>query len=76
LFCSNVKLLLALESLETSVESKSGSTDHILIYFKTLSKDTIGFLSNGFVSVLSCSIAETASTITKCVFCLASGVTL
>gem|GEM_PF-4484762 len=64
-FCSLVKSLLTLASLETKVESKSLSVLHILIYFNISLKLTIGFLSSGLVSVLSLSITQTASTMIK-----------
>jgi hypothetical protein len=67
-FCSFVKSLLTLDNLETSVDNKSPSVLHIFMYFSTSLKEIIGFLSRGFVSVLSLSITQTASTMIKCVF--------
>ena len=58
-----------------SVETRSASATPVATVLSTFSSDTDGFRSSGFEQDLSLSQTPTASTMTKCVLCLASGVT-
>ena len=62
-------------SLPANEESNSGSRAPIAMCSISFSSGTLGFCSSGRESVLSRSQTPTASTMTKCVFVFASGVT-
>lgn len=69
---------LAVEADQTAarVEDRSGSVTPFATVSRILSKGIVGCRSSSFDSLLSCSHAPTASTMTKCVLVLAPGVTL
>ena len=62
-------------SLPANDESNSGSRAPMAMCSISFSSGTLGFCSSGRESVLSLSQTPTASTMTKCVFVFASGVT-